>query len=94
MELKDVLVRPLVTEKSTTWLGTDRTYAFEVGVAANKIQIKKAVEAFYGVEVDEVRTVNVRGKMKRFGRRFGKRKNWKKAYVTLSEGHVIPIFEA
>lgn len=93
MELKDVLIRPIVTEKSTTWLGSDRTYAFEVGTAANKIQIKKAVESFYGVDVDEVRTVNVRGKVKRFGRRFGKRKNWKKAYVTVSEGHSIPIFE-
>ena len=94
MELKDVLVRPLVTEKSTTWLGTDRTYAFEVGSAANKIQVKRAVEAFYGVEVEAVRTMVVRGKVKRFGRHFGKRGTWKKAYVTLSEGHNIPLFEA
>jgi large subunit ribosomal protein L23 len=93
MELKDVLVRPLVTEKSTTWLGTDRTYAFEVGVATNKIQIKKAIESYYGVEVDEVRTINMRGKTKRSGRRVGKRSNWKKAYVTLSEGHELPLFE-
>ena len=94
MELKDVLVRPLVTEKSSTFLGTDRTYAFEVGAAANKIQIKKAVEQFYGVEVEEVRTINMRGKVKRFGRHYGKRKNWKKAYVTLAEGHEIPLYEA
>ena len=93
MELKDVLVRPLVTEKSTTWLGTDRTYAFEVGIATNKIQIKKAIESYYGVEVDVVRTINMRGKSKRFGRRMGKRSNWKKAYVTLSEGHELPLFE-
>ena len=93
MELKDVLVRPLVTEKSTTWLGSDRTYAFEVGISANKIQIKRAVEQYYNVEVDEVRTINQRGKSKRFGRRVGKRRNWKKAYVTLSEGHDIPLFE-
>ena len=93
MELKDVLIRPLVTEKSTTWLGDDRTYAFEVGVAANKIQVKRAVESFYEVEVDGVRTINVRGKSKRFGRKIGKKKNWKKAYVTLSEGHSIPLFE-
>ena len=94
MELKDVLIRPLVTEKSTTWLGDDRTYAFEVGIDANKIQVKKAVETFYDVEVEAVRTINVRGKTKRFGRKFGKKKNWKKAYVTLSEGHAIPLFEA
>jgi len=93
MELKDVLVRPLVTEKSTSFLGSDRAYAFEVGVDANKIQIKRAVEQFYGVEVDEVRTIQMRGKMKRFGRHYGKRKNWKKAYVTLAEGHEIPLFE-
>ena len=93
MELKDVLVRPLVTEKSTSFLGSDRAYAFEVGVDANKIQIKCAVEQFYGVEVDEVRTIQMRGKVKRFGRHYGKRKNWKKAYVTLAEGHEIPLFE-
>ena len=57
-------------------------------------KVKKAVESYYGVEVDEVRTINVRGKTKRFGRKFGKKKNWKKAYVTLSEGHAIPLFEA
>jgi len=93
MELKDVLVRPLVTEKSTSFLGSDRAYAFEVGVDANKIQIKRAVELFYGVEVDVVRTIQMRGKVKRFGRHHGKRKNWKKAYVTLAEGHEIPLFE-
>ena len=80
------LVRPLVTEKTTNFLGNDHTYAFEVTVDATKPQIKKAIEALYGVEVDAVRTAVVRGKMKRFGRYFGKRKNWKKAFVTLIEG--------
>ncbi len=93
MELKDTLIRPIITEKSTTFLGSDRTYAFEVGLAANKHQVKNAIESFYGVEVDTVRTLVVRGKQKRFGRHFGKRKNWKKAYVTLSEGHSINIYE-
>ena len=91
MELKDVLVRPLVTEKSTSFLGSDRAYAFEVGVDANKIQIKKAVESYYGVEVDTVRTIQMRGKVKRAGRRMGKRNNWKKAYVTLEEGNTIDV---
>ncbi len=94
MELKDILVRPLITEKTTTSLGTDRTYAFEVGLTANKGQIAKAIESFYGVEVDAVRTLIMRGKIKRFGRYNGKRSNWKKAYVTLVEGHVIPFYEA
>ena len=93
MELSEILVRPLVTEKSTSALGTDRTYAFEVGMSANKIQISKAIEAFYGVEVDEVRTMVVRGKVKRFGKHSGKRSNWKKAYVTLSAGHELNLYE-
>jgi large subunit ribosomal protein L23 len=93
MLIKDTLVRPLVTEKTTSFLGTDRTYAFEVSPDASKPQIKAAIEAFYGVEVDRVRTSIVRGKIKRFGRRFGKRKNWKKAYITLAEGHALNLFE-
>jgi large subunit ribosomal protein L23 len=93
MELSDILVRPIVTEKSTSALGSDRAYAFEVGMNANKIQISRAVEAFYGVEVDRVRTVVVRGKVKRFGKHHGKRSNWKKAYVTLSEGHELNLYE-
>lgn len=94
MELKDCLVRPLITEKTTTWLGNDRTYAFEVGIDANKIQIKKAIEQYYGVTVETVRTIVMRGKNKRFGRYYGKRKNWKKAYVTVAEGDMIPLLEA
>lgn len=93
MELKDILIRPLITEKSTTFLGNERTYAFEVGLDANKRQVKRAIENFYGVSVDSVRTLVVRGKVKRFGRHFGKRKNWKKAYVTLTEGDSINIYE-
>ena len=93
MELKDTLIRPIITEKSTTFLGSDRTYAFEVGLASNKHQVKRAIERFYGVEVDSVRTLVVRGKVKRFGRHFGKRKNWKKAYVTVADGHSINIYE-
>jgi large subunit ribosomal protein L23 len=94
MELKDILVRPLITEKTTTNLGSDQTYAFEVGLTANKGQIAKAIASFYGVEVAAVRTSIVRGKTKRFGRYFGKRSNWKKAYVTLADGHSIPLYEA
>ena len=93
MEMKDVLVRPIVTEKSTTNL-PENTFAFQVGLGANKVQIKRAVERFYGVRVRTVRTLVVRGKMKRFGRRQAKRSNWKKAYVTLADGHTINIYEA
>ncbi len=93
MEMKDTLVRPIITEKSTSHLGTDRTYAFEVGLAASKLDVKRAIEMFYGVNVSKVRTQVVRGKTKRFGRFTGKRSNWKKAYVTLSEGQSLNLFE-
>lgn len=93
MLLKDTLVRPLVTEKSTTGLGDERTHAFEVNVDADKNRIKRAIEEFYGVRVETVRTLIMRGKLKRFGRHTGKRKNWKKAYVTLAEGETINVFE-
>ncbi len=93
MELKDTLVRPLVTEKSTSQLGGDRTYAFEVAIDSNKGQVRRAIESFYGVEVDRVRTLVVRGKSKRYGRWYGKRRNWKKAYVTLAEGHSIDLYQ-
>jgi len=93
MDLNDVLVRPLVTEKTTAQLNGDRTYGFEVGMNANKIEVKRAIEAFYGVEVADVRTLIVRGKLKRRGRHLGKRSNWKKAYVRLAEGHSLPLYE-
>lgn len=93
MELKDTLIRPIVTEKSTTALGSDRTYAFQVGLAANKRDVKRAIESFYNVEVTAVRTLVVRGKVKRFGRHHGKRSNWKKAYVTLADGHSINLYQ-
>lgn len=93
MELSQILIRPIITEKTTTALGNESTYAFEVGIDANKIQIRNAVEKYFDVKVSEVRTVVQRGKTKRFGRHFGKRKNWKKAYVTLAEGATIGLFE-
>lgn len=91
MLLKDTLVRPLVTEKTTSGLGNDRTYVFEVTVDCDKAQIRSAVESFYGVKVEAVRTAVVRGKNKRFGRHYGKRKNWKKAYVTLEQGQTLNV---
>ncbi len=93
MEMKDILIRPIVTEKSTTYLGSEQTYAFEVGLEANKIQVKRAVEQFYEVNVTEVRTIVVRGKVKRFGRHHSKRSNWKKAYVKLADGDSINLYE-
>ena len=82
-----VLRQPLITEKSTVLREGGLTkYVFRVEMKANKIEIKKAVEAVFGVEVKTVRTMVVRGKPKRVGRSFGHRANWKKAYVTLKPG--------
>lgn len=88
-----ILVRPIVTEKSTSQLNGANDVVFEVNLGANKIQIKEAVEQFYGVKVDGVRTLVVRGKIKRSGRFSGKRSNWKKAYVRLAEGESINVHE-
>jgi len=67
---------------------------FEVGETANKHEIKSAIESFFNVKVEDVRTVRVRGKYKRFGRFYGRRSNWKKAYVKLAQGHTLNFFEA
>ena len=88
-----VIRKPLVTEKSTQQKETTNQYAFEVDRKANKIEIESAIERLFKVKVLEVRTCNVLGKMKRLGRRFGKRADWKKAVVTLKEGDRIEFFE-
>ena len=93
MELREVLIRPLMTEKTTgDNVYGQNTYVFEVGINANKQQVKEAVEAYFQVDVKDVRTLIVRGKIKRAGRHFGKRSNWKKAYVTLKDGSSIDLF--
>ena len=93
-ELHDVLIRPIFSEKTTALQNDGNVYTFEVGETANKLQIKNAVQSLFDVEVQAVRTVIMRGKNKRFGRYYGKRSNWKKAYVRLAEGHTLNFFEA
>ena len=93
MEMRNILVRPLVTEKSTSDVHDDNnTYVFEVGLKANKADIKSAIEQYFNVSVESVRTLIVRGKEKRFGRYMGKRSNWKKAYIRLADGDSIDIY--
>ena len=87
-----VLKRPVVTEKSTM-LGAGSQYVFEVDTNANKPQIADAVERAFDVHVQKVRTMMVRGKMKRFGRRASLQPSWKKAIVTLAPGEQIQYFE-
>ena len=87
-----VLVRPLVTEKSTE-LSNSSQYVFEVAKDANKISISQAIESVYNVKPIKVNVVNVRGKVVTFGRNTGKRKNFKKAIVILPKGKSIAVFE-
>ena len=94
MRNQDVIRRPLITEKSTELRDDRNIVAFEVHRDANKIQVKKAVEERFGVKVAEVRVANMHGKMRRQGRYFGRRPDWKKAYVRLAEGEKpIEFFE-
>jgi large subunit ribosomal protein L23 len=92
-ELRDILRRPIVTEKSAYRMEEDNTYVFEVSERANKLQIKGAIEQYFGVKVLDVRTLIVRGKVKRFGRHYGKRPNWKKAYIKLADGDSLNFYE-
>ena len=89
---RDILVRPLITEK-TTMLMQEGKYAFVVAKTANKIEIAKAVETVFNVTVLAVNTVNVMGKTKRMGRHEGKRPDYKKAIVKLAPGERIEFFE-
>ena len=88
-----IIKRPLITEKSTIQKEMDNQLAFEVDRRANKIEIKKAVEKIFKVQVENVRTMNYQGKRKRLGRTMGRRPHWKKAVVTLKPGQKIEFFE-
>ena len=92
MTLQEVLKRPLVTEKGVTKKDNERTLCFEVHSNANKIQVKQAVEKLFNVKVEEVRTANFEGKLRRRGKFTGYRSDWKKAYVKLVAGQKVPEF--
>ena len=93
MNIYSVIKKPHVTEKTSLASDSTNTVSLVVDRDANKIEIKQAVETLFKVQVSDVRTVNVAGKMKRFGKSIAKRSNWKKAYVTLQEGQSIDFFE-
>ena len=88
---RDIIVRPLVTEKTIKSNELDNTVVFEVAKGTNKIQIKQAVEEIFNVKVDSVNVVNQKPKTKRMGRYVGKTNHLKKAYVKLKEGYKIDI---
>jgi len=89
-ELYDVIRKPIVTEKATM-ASENNAVVFEVAIAANKPQIKKAVEGLFGVKVKAVNTTITKGKVKNFRGKKGRRKDVKKAYVTLEEGNTIDV---
>lgn len=85
LEAADIIIAPLVTEKSTELKQKERLLCFKVHREANKIAVKKAVEKLFNTQVKWVKVLNYQGKMKRFGRFTGKRSAWKKAYVRLKD---------
>ena len=89
---RDVLIRPIITEK-TSQMMQENKYTFQVPLDANKVEIRQAVEAVFGVKVVNVNTIRVMGKTKRMGKYVGKRSDYKKAIVKLAEVNTIPLFE-
>ena len=92
MNVYEVIRRPLITEKGHAKREAERTLCFEVHPDANKIQIKQAVETVFKVKVENVRTSNYAGKLRRRGRFTGYASDWKKAYVRLQEGQKVPEY--
>ena len=90
-----IIIRPVITEKSTLLKEQNREICFEVDPRANKIEIKQAAEKLFKVKVDKVRVISKKGKKRRVGRNEGRKKDWKKAYIRLKEGEkMIEYFEA
>ena len=90
---RQIVLRPLVTEKATTLKDEQNQVSFQVAMDANKVEIHHAVEDIFKVKVADVRTQVVFGKEKRMGRYLGRRPSWKKAVVTLGPGSKIELFE-
>jgi len=89
---RDIIIKPVVSERSVASMEQNK-YTFKVDLKANKIDIKHAIEEIFKVKVVDVKTMIVKGKVKRMGRHEGKRPDWKKAIVTLKEGDKIEIIE-
>lgn len=91
--IEDILIKPLLTEKTSQETETTNRYAFEVQLKANKYQIKSAVEKMFDVKVLNVRTTTTAGKMRRVGRFVNKSNKTKKAYVQIQEGQKLELFK-
>lgn len=93
MSQYNIIRRPLITEKTSIQKETANQLTFEVDRKANRIEIRRAIERIFNVRVATVRTMQVKGKVKQRGRIVGKRRDWKKAIVTLRPGERIDFFE-
>ena len=89
----DIIIRPLITEKTSVQKEVSNQHTFEVDRRANRIEVKRAIEKIFKVKVAAVKTMQVKGKKKQRGRIIGKRRDWKKAIVTLMPGERIDFFE-
>ncbi len=90
---RNIVIAPIITEKSELLAQNSNTYTFKVSINANKIEIKHAIEHIFSVKVLDVNTIRMLGKPKRLGKYNGKRPDWKKAIVTLRAGDKIADFE-
>ena len=89
MTIYDIIKRPVITEKAVEAKESLNQITFEVDKRATKLQVKEAVQKLFDVKVKDVRTMNNKGKEKRFGRMMGKRQDWKKAVVVLADGETL-----
>ena len=90
---RDIIIRPIITEKSMKMMDAENTITFEVAKNTNKIAVRQAIEEIYNVKVESVNIVNVHSKTKRVGKYVGKTRAYKKAMVKLPEGHDIELFD-
>jgi large subunit ribosomal protein L23 len=90
---REIIIAPLFSEKSANYREKQNVYTFEVSINANKIEIKKAIEMIFEVDVLNVNTIKYKGKPKRYGRWEGYQPDWKKAIVTIKAGQSIADFE-
>jgi large subunit ribosomal protein L23 len=90
---REIILRPIMTEKSMQQKEAQNVVTFRVRADANKVEIRSAVEAVFNVKVTDVRTAGYEGKLKRMGRYQGRRPDWKKAVVQLAPGHKIELVE-
>lgn len=89
---RDIIIRPIITEKTMKYMDSDNKYTFEVKKGSNKTQVKLAVKNIFGVDVEQVNILNVKPKEKRMGKYVGKTKAVRKAYVKLKAGQDIKLF--